>query len=220
VFGKGRLVPEAAGLRKPVEEKRVELIASAMADPVLNKIFTSVAECAFRTRSSEGSPVEPGGITVREISEKLGEPRRKVRYRLDVLHHQGLVYVAGNRKQRGTWERCYLPVHLPILSQDDVEGLSSNQQRMIILGLLKVIFADAVGALEAETYMRRPEWVATRMCVEVDEQGWTQLAALHERFRQGAEEIVAEAAERLESTGATAIQLSSANLLFETAPDR
>ena len=98
------------------------------------------------------------GITIRQVAKRIREPRRRVRYHLDALCDQGLIEVAGERNRRGVVERCYRSAVHPVLTKNQVEALSADRQKKIVLEILKAIFSDATAALEArDDSPRRPE---------------------------------------------------------------
>lgn len=197
-------------------EERLQLLAAVMADPVRSKIFLAAAEPEFMI--DESARDGDSGITIRHIAELAREPRRRVRYHVDVLCEQGLVRVVDKRRRRGVIERFYRAACLPFLSRDEVNALPGDRRQKILLETLKFIFSDATVALEAGTYMRRPEWAAVRVRAQVDEQGWEDLAAAHERARTECEEIVAAAKKRLGPAVKPPVEVGFANLLFEAAP--
>jgi DNA-binding transcriptional ArsR family regulator len=189
-----------------------------MADPVRSRVLLAVAEAETDSYNRAMGSDRAHGITVRQISNRLEEPRRRVRYHLDALCDQGIVEVAAEKMRRGVVERHYRAVLPPVLTKEQLETLSTAQQQKILLEILKVIFADTTAALKAGSYVRRPEWAAVRLRGEVDEQGWRELAALHENTRRESQRIVAGARERLGKKRETPIQVGSVNLLFEAAP--
>lgn len=196
------------------EEKWHELLAAAMADPVRGKILIAAAEPTFLSGAAETA-----GTSIREISDRVQESRRRVRYHLDALCRQGLVEVVEERRRRGVIEHFYRTPFVPFLSKEQVEGIPPERQQKIILSLLKEIFSDATAALESGTFARRPEWAAARFHADVDERGWEELGAIFEKTAREALEIIEKSRERLQQTNEEPIRLGGASLLFE-ATDR
>jgi DNA-binding transcriptional ArsR family regulator len=197
------------------EDGRPELIAAAMADPVRSKIFVATSEPTFFVASEDSG--KPVGISVREIAERVQESRRRVKYHLEVLCRQGLVEIVEERRRRGVVEHFYRATSILMLSKEEMEGLPVRRQQTIILAVLKEIFADATAALESGTYIRRPEWATARLHADVDDQGWTELAALYEKSTRDALEVIAKAKERLRGTDQKPIRIGAASLLFEAS---
>jgi len=201
---------------KPGDQDERDSIARAMADPMRGMILSSVAEVAFEARNAWQ---ESGrGVTVAALSERTGEALRRVRYHLDQLCDQGLVEVTGERKRRGAVERCFAPTRLPVLAEAEVAVLSSTTQKKIFLGCLRLIFADATASLRSRAAVRRPDWAATRVPGDVDEQGRRELAALHLDCSMRAQEVMTRAQARMEQTKERPVKVVSANLFFEAAP--
>lgn len=195
-----------------------ELLADAMANPLRCKILSRAAELAFLAPRNSDCP-EREGLTVRGLSEHLGEPPRKVRYHLDALCEQGLLEVSQGRKRRGALERYFWPGRLPFLNEKEVAALPPAQQKKIILGCLAVLFADAKAALQTGSAVRRPDWAVVRIVGEVDEQARQELAQLHAEFLRRTQETLVRAGRRMETTEERPATIVSANLFFE-APSR
>jgi DNA-binding transcriptional ArsR family regulator len=207
----------AAGSADVPEDKRYESMAATMADPLRSKVFLAAAEPVFFVAKGT-APAESAGLSVRQISERVQESRRRVRYHLEVLCSQGLVEIVEEKRRSGVVENFYRSCFDPFLSKDQIEDVPAKRQQKIILGLLKAIFADAVAALEGGTYVRRPEWAAGRIQQDVDEQGWAELGAIFEQNTREAMEIMRRAQARLRESGEEPIRVGAATLLFEMAP--
>jgi DNA-binding transcriptional ArsR family regulator len=193
-------------------EEQLELLAAVMADPVRARIFLATAEPELMVDGGAG------GITIRQVSAIAGEPRRRVRYHMDVLCEQGLVEVVAEKRRGGVVERLYRSACLPFLSVEDIAALPLGHRQKIVLETLKFIFSDATAAVEAESFMRRPEFAAVHIRAQVDEEGWKELAAAHERLRRESDEILAAAKKRLQLRSEQAMHITSAILLFELPP--
>jgi DNA-binding transcriptional ArsR family regulator len=192
------------------------LMAAVMADPLRCKIFMAAAEPTFYV---DGEAADDGaaGLSVRQISQRVRESRRRVKYHLDVLREQGLVEVVEERTRQGVIEHYYRSACVPILTKEQIEDLPCKSQQKIILEVLREIFADATAALESGSFVRRPEWTAARLHADVDEQGWRELGVLFETATHDALAVIAEARERLGRTGKKPIRVGASSLLFEAA---
>jgi DNA-binding transcriptional ArsR family regulator len=211
--------PSAEGCNPADKTRREEpdavFLAEAFGNPLRNKIVSAVSESVLG--STDGGD-DPKGITTRRLSEMLREPRRKVRYHLDVLVKQGLIRVVKVERRGGTMERYFGPIGRTILTQDDVSRLTPEQTQRALVGCLRLIIASAAAALDAGVAVERPEWAAVRMPVQVDEQGWVELGALHEGLFHEVDRIVAGAQGRLERSDGQPIDAVSANLLIGATP--
>jgi DNA-binding transcriptional ArsR family regulator len=200
-------------------EGQDRLVAAALADPVRAKVYTAVGEVAFA--AEEGAGGRPGaarGISVRGISERVGEHPRRVRYHLDVLCELGLIEVADKRRRRAVLERLFAPTRMPVLSYEEIEGLPPSQQAKILLGCVKAIFRDTTAAIKSGSAIERPDWVASHVVGHVDREGWRALAARHGDFVLEVTDLLAESRERMAATGERPIRVLSANLFLELPP--
>jgi DNA-binding transcriptional ArsR family regulator len=195
----------AAKAEPPSDQEPWKLIAEAMADLVRGKIFRWVADARFLD----------GTVTVNHVAEGVREPRRRVRYHLDVLSSQGLVEVVEEGKRRGARERHYRASRLPLVPTSELGVLTPAQQKAAVLDLLRAMFAEAVSALASGGFVRRPEWVLARLPARVDEQGWQELSSLHEMVADQAVTIVEGAQERLKSQHEMPIEIMSSVLFYE-----
>src|SRR5215212_2487458 len=181
------------------DRRRIERLAKIMSDPLKSKILV-VAAASSTVAGSGVDAAAPAGVTVRQISDRIGEPRRRVRYHLDDLCSQGIMERLGKRPHGGFVEDLFVIRQPLLLSRDEVATLSITQQQEILLQTLKMIFSDVTAALQGGTGSRRPEWAAVHQPGEVDEQGWKELAAAHEQLRIRAQSILANSAKRLRAT--------------------
>jgi len=194
-------------------DDRVQAMAEVMGDPVRAKILFAVAEASPRTDSGVGAPA---GITVRQIAARVEESPRRVRYHLSRLVDEEFVTLTGKRMRRGVEERYYRATEVPIITLETTVGgrVSTKQQQRLTLEILKAIFADAKSSLAAEVYNRRPEWIANRIFLEVDEQGWKELSAIQETAAAESQEVLKCVARR-STPAADRFPVILAQLLFE-----
>jgi DNA-binding transcriptional ArsR family regulator len=203
-------------VRSAHEQRR--LVAKALADPVRSRVLNVVADAGHEAGSNAADPGGCEGVTVRQISERIREPRRKVRYHLDALCADGIVEVSCKHRCRGVIERYFVPARLPILLDEEVEDIPQSQQQMMLLNCVKSIFADVTASLSSGVSVRRPEWAAGRVVGELDEQGWRELAQRHAELSLEANELIARSRERMRKSGESPIRVVSVNLFLETLP--
>jgi len=181
-------------------------LVAAMAHPVRAKLLSGVAEKSEK------------GVSVRQLSERTGEPRRRVRYHLDALLKAGLIGIESRRNRGGTVERFYQVEVMPWLTTEDLDELDEELARHMSAQILKAILSDASSAVAAKLFGLRSGHIVIRMAAEVDEQGWGELGSLQERALRESQAVVARSRERLEETEGPAISALVALLLFEVPP--
>jgi len=162
-----------------------------------------------------GGSGDPRGLTIRQISQRIDESRRRVRYHLDALCDQGVVEVSGEQRRKGVVVRYFAPTHLPMLSDDEIKGIPRGQQQKMLVGVVRAIFADVTSSLKAGLAVRRPEWAGCRVVGEADEQGWKELASRHVDLMMEATEILAASRARMQRSGEKPIWVISGSLFLE-----
>ena len=98
------------------------------------------------------------------------------------------------------------------------EGLDPAEAKLMLLDILRLSFDSVTGAIGAGTFLERDGWCAVRNWGEVDEQGWAELAEIHEKAAREVIAVVDAAAERLAEDEGGAIPAISALFLFEALP--
>jgi DNA-binding transcriptional ArsR family regulator len=159
------------------------------------------------------------GLSIRQIATLLKEPSRRVRHYIQALVDSGLVVVDEERPRRGTIERTYRAEHFPLFWLDDwPAGLSPTESKMILFDTMRLVFDTVTEAIAEGTFLDRPGWCQARTWREVDQQGWDELAEIHERALQEVIASVDRTAERLAKSDEKPIEMISALFLFEAIP--
>jgi DNA-binding transcriptional ArsR family regulator len=176
-------------------------LAEAMGHPVQSKILFVIAD-------------RPG-VTIRQVARRLEEPERKVRHHLEALVEAGLVSVESAVRKRNTMVRRYSVVRRPHIRAEDTELLGEVSQRKISLEILKLILADARTAVAKENFGTHAGHTEVRFWAEVDQEGWEELVAIHQRALDEMQATLTSCAERLADDDRPAFPVTSALLLFE-----
>jgi DNA-binding transcriptional ArsR family regulator len=162
---------------------------------------------------------EMPGVTVRQVSRRLNEPPRRIRHHLNWLIDAGLVVVNAERPRRGTIERTYRSVDIPPSWPGGWPGhLDPAETKMMLLDILRSVFDNVTAAVAAGTFEHREGWCAVRAWRLVDEQGWKELARIHEDAVLDVISVVERSTDRLSRTGDAPIPIVSALFLFEALP--
>jgi DNA-binding transcriptional ArsR family regulator len=181
-------------------------LLKALRSPVSRKILFVLSE-------------KPDGATIRQLSRRLKEPSRRVRHYVEGLVDDGFVVVGSERRSRGTIERTFRALRLPLLLTGDWgDGLDPAAAKLLLLDILRLAFDSVTGAIVAGTFLERPGWCAVRNWREVDSQGWDELAEIHLKAAREVIAVVDAAAERLAEGEGDAIPAISALLLLEALP--
>lgn len=189
---------------KGLEERRLRSLADAMGHPVRSKILFAIAD-------------KPGA-TIRKISERVSESPRRVRYHLEKLVEEGLVLVDEESFGPATIERRYRAARPPVIDSEAIDLLRVDQWRKLDLEILKAVFADARAAITAGTFGEREGHCNVRWWAEVDQEGWEELAQIHQRAYEEVSSAIAKAKARIATGGKPAMAVTSAIFLFEVPP--
>jgi DNA-binding transcriptional ArsR family regulator len=189
-----------------IKPELLEALAEAMAHPVRSKLMFAIAE-----KSEDG-------VSVEQISGRIGEPKRKVRYHLDALLETGLVAIAKRRNRGGVLEYFYRVTLTPSLTTDELDEYSTEQAREMSIQVLKAILRDASSSVGAKIFGDRVGHVVLRVPGEVDEQGWDELGSIEVRTMHETQAIIARSRDRLKMNNESSISGLVALLLFEVPP--
>jgi DNA-binding transcriptional ArsR family regulator len=192
--------PNESGTQSSEQQR---LLVEAMAHPIRAKLLFAVAD-----KSEEG-------VSVRQLSERIGEPQRRVRYHLDALQDMGLVGIASRRSRGGVVERFYRSEQALMLTTEQLAEWDEDHARRISAQILKTILVDASGALGANVFGMRAGHSLLRVPGEVDEQGWDELGKIQERALDEVQAVLAASRDRLSASGESPIPTLTALLLFE-----
>jgi DNA-binding transcriptional ArsR family regulator len=183
-------------------------LVRAMAHPTRCRILTVLCESV-------------DGASVRQLAEQVGEPRRKVRYHLDLLIEQGLVTLAAERKRRGVLEHYYRSEQLPMIPTAYHWLIGRESSEQIAKQVLWHVLADARAAVAAGLFGSGPlGHVEARLTGDVDPQGWEELTAVHDKALDEMQSVLAESRIRLLDADRQPMPFVSAQFLFQKALPR
>jgi len=116
-----------------------------------------------------------------ELSMELKEGLSQVSYHVKVLKDYECIELVKTEPRRGAVEHYYRATSRAFLSDRDWQELPPSVRPGLSADLLKLVVADAVHALEQETFDARSDRHLSRTPVIVDEQAWTELTEILER---------------------------------------
>jgi predicted ArsR family transcriptional regulator len=155
-------------------------------------------------------------ISAAEIAADLGAPAESVRHHLRKMHQMAMVERAGRTRRRGPVEYLYSrDASRVIVGPGEFAGISTGFLDRVHAQLLRTMFRDAKDALVAKTFARRDESALIRFPISLDDQGWQEALALHDRLLDSVVEICEQAKGRIASDKAERIPAGVAILLFE-----
>jgi DNA-binding transcriptional ArsR family regulator len=181
-------------------------------------MFTGVVAHPIRARAltilvdREASPVE--------IGRELGTDASHIAYHVRILLAEGLIELTEETPRRGSIEHRYRAVRPDEFTDEEYAALSAGERNRHSRDIFCFAAADASCAFGAGSFGERPDHHISRMAMQVDEEGWTELrdlysATLHEAYR-----IKRQARERLTESGATGTSVLAFTTFFELPLDR
>jgi AcrR family transcriptional regulator len=152
--------------------------------------------------------------TLAGIVEELEAPRDEVEGEIRGLEEGGLVEAVeepgaeepGAQRYRSQMTRITAPEWDPM-------SLTERQRLSARVG--ELIEGDVRLAVDAGTFDARVDRHLSRLALRLDEQGWRELAEIHDAALDASLEVQARAARRLEQSGEPAIEARSVHAFFE-----
>jgi DNA-binding transcriptional ArsR family regulator len=131
------------------------------------------------TRLKAWAILADGVASPREIAQELRLDVSHVGYHVRKLSELDLIELVGERPVRGAVEHFYKAVARPFMSQDDLENMTPEQRESMTRSVLQLILADASRAVEAGTFDRRLNRWLVRLPLQLDDEGFDELDAIH-----------------------------------------
>jgi DNA-binding transcriptional ArsR family regulator len=175
-----------------------QALTKACSQPVRGRILTALSE-------------RPD-VTIREVADRLGEPRRRVRHHIETLVEMGLAVVT-REDLSSVVERRYGATPTAV----DVPPDSWSQEERLVFAkaTMRMLAADFSVAAAAETFARGGEDLEVRIYGEVDDGCLEELADLHWSTYRGIRAKIEEGFERVMQSGEPGTEVVSALFSFE-----
>jgi DNA-binding transcriptional ArsR family regulator len=165
-------------------------------------------------------PVRARALTV--LNERIASPSELaaeqeeavgyVAYHVRVLREMELIEQVKSRQVRGATEHFYRGTIKPYLSEDFWRQLSKDARSGVSVAGLEVLNHAIKQAFEAGTFDARIDRHLSNLCLELDEQGWSDAGALLVNCLTGLIQIGAEA----EGRGKPALRATFGLMGFES----
>jgi DNA-binding transcriptional ArsR family regulator len=159
-----------------------------------------------------------GVASPNEISETIGERLPNVSYHVRTLQELGCIELVRTAQRRGAIEHYYRAVVRPFFSDRDWKRLPRSGRQAISDAILKIVWEDVSAAIEAGTFEGRPDRHLSHSPMELDEEGWTEMARLMADMLTEAEKIESRSNSRRRKSGEDPVATSVVLMQFES-PD-
>ena len=164
-----------------------ERLAKALSHPLRQRILQ---------RLNEGGVRSPN-----ELSRELGDPLGNVSYHVRILRELDCVELVRTEQRRGALEHYYRATAEPWLDDDQWARLPAAFRRKTLGRTLSEILEGA-SAASRETGFDHPEVTVSRLELELDEKGWSDVVRLLGETYDAALRIQSESRARQEEHGA------------------
>jgi DNA-binding transcriptional ArsR family regulator len=138
----------------------------------------------------------------KELAEQLKADLSKTSYHFKVLRDYECIELVRTEPRRGATEHYYKALSAVFLPDRDWGALPPSVRTDMSATLLRAIFDDAAEALNSGTLNARKDHNLTWIPMEVDEEGWGELAEFGAEMLERALAIRAANLERLRVKGA------------------
>jgi DNA-binding transcriptional ArsR family regulator len=181
-------------------------------------MFTGVVAHPIRARAltiladREASPAE--------IGRELNIGPSHVAYHVRLLLQEGLIELTEETPRRGSIEHRFRACFPPELSDEEYAALSAEERGTFSKLIFSFAAADASCAFSSGSFADRSDHHISRMPLQVDEEGWSELREAYETLLRSLYRIKRDSAERLTETGATGTSVLAFSTFFELPPER
>jgi DNA-binding transcriptional ArsR family regulator len=190
-----------------------------MAGKIVDKhMFTGVVSHPIRCRAltiladREASPVE--------IGRELGMDPSHIAYHVKVLLEEGLIELTEEIPRRGSIEHRFRAVFPDEYSDEEYASLTPEQRAQRSHDIFCFAAADASCAFSSGSFGDRHDHHISRMPLQVDEAGWSEMRDLFESTLRQLYKIKQAAGDRLTEDGVKGTSVLAFSTFFELPLDR
>ncbi len=158
---------------------------------------------------------EPASPVV--LANKLDQPLGTIAYHVRTLYDLGLLKLVSTRQRRGATEHYYQTTGHPHADNDVWDALDSVSKQRLLTAALARANDYATRSAAAGGFDVKDSHVSVSP-LKLDRKAWTQLAKETKKWLAKAEQIEAEAAERIATDPESALPVGLNVMLFEALP--
>jgi DNA-binding transcriptional ArsR family regulator len=151
-----------------------------------------------------------------EIAKATGLEVGHVSYHVGKLAELKVIELVDTAQRRGAVEHYYRAIKRPYASDESFEEMNPAERESLTRFTLQLHLTDMARALDAGTLDGRSNRSLIRVPAMVDEEGFEELAELHDEMYQRKLEIHAKSAERMVNEKTEGIPTVDTSMFFET----
>jgi DNA-binding transcriptional ArsR family regulator len=187
---------------RPIADLEDPRYAKALAHPLRVRILALLDE-------RDASPVQ--------LAEHLGATLGTVAYHVRTLERLGLIEMVATHQRRGATEHVYAARERPGFSSRSWMNTDPKTKHMMIASTLSQIGAYAAQSAAAGGFDHEQSSVS-RHALELDAEGFGELAEATRRWQEEIARIRTRATDRLNANSETPIDAGVVLLMFEATP--
>lgn len=157
--------------------------------------------------------------TAEEIADELGASATEITRELEELEREGLVerIVPLDDKKATEWTNTRL---FRMMDGENWTSLTPDERRRVTSDGVRLLVSELAEGLRRQTFGHRLDEHHTRLIIELDEQGWGEIAEVHRAAFNATQSVKERSDRRLrQSGGGELITGRSVQLLFELPAD-
>ncbi|HWM64589.1 MAG TPA: winged helix-turn-helix domain-containing protein [Solirubrobacterales bacterium] len=153
-----------------------------------------------------------------EMSRVLDAPVGDVSHHVKQLVKYGCAEEVETKPRRGAVEHFYRATSRPVITSAELNKMGLPARRAFSGQIIRKLVGDLEQAFEGGTIEGRTDWHLTRVPMSLDEEGWQELLAIHQRAFEETYEVQARSDERRSKSGEEPVRFTSCQLSFELPP--
>jgi DNA-binding transcriptional ArsR family regulator len=157
-------------------------------------------------------------LSPKELADELRQPLSDVSYHVRVLRDLGLIELVETRAVRGAVLHRYKAVERPVLTRDQIEEMPAQETIANATRISQMAFADLSNSLDTGKFAERPQHMAIRYPMDLDEEGWEKVADAYEALMDALYEAQAGSDER-RGPDSPSVKAVALGFLFEKPID-
>jgi DNA-binding transcriptional ArsR family regulator len=183
------------------EVKQREGLYKALSHPLRRKILSWLIE------RSTGSPSEMSRDLVADLTE--------VSYHARQLEKYGVIELVEHKPtRRGSPEHIYRPMARVILSEEEVEAMSTADRQVFAAQIVQNMMDDLRKGFQVGAFGKRSDWELLHHVLTLDSEGYQKVRDLYQRVENELFQIQAESDERRIGSKDRALRVSTAQSSF------
>jgi DNA-binding transcriptional ArsR family regulator len=150
-----------------------------------------------------------------EMSRDLAADLTEISYHARQLEKYGAIELVEERPtRRGSPEHIYRPIARMILSDEEVEAMSTADRQVFAGQIVQRMMADLRKGFQVGAFGKRSDWELLYHALTLDREGYQRVRDLHQKVEDELFQIQAESDERRVDSKERALRVSTSQSCF------